>query len=79
MAEHVIEEIRGLPPAALREVCEAVNQLAVGGSPVPAAPEIRPRVSDQTVDDADEAAFFAALEEARRLWSQPGRGWPDLE
>ena len=30
MAERVIEEIRGLPPAALREVCEAVNRLAAG-------------------------------------------------
>ena len=36
-------------------MCESVNRLAAGGSPVPAAPELRPRVSDQTVDDADEA------------------------
>jgi len=78
MAERVIEEIRGLPPAALREVCEAVNRLAAEVSPAPSAPEIRPRVSDQAEDDADEAAFFAALEEARRLWGQPGRGLPDL-
>ncbi len=79
MAERVIEEIRGLPPAALREVCEAVNRLAAEASLAPCAPAIRPRVSDLAVEDADEAAFFAALEEARRLWGQPGRGLPDLE
>ncbi len=43
MAERVIEEIRGLPPAALREVCEAVSRLAAEVSPAPSAPEIRPQ------------------------------------
>jgi len=77
-AERLFEEIRHLPPADLRGVCEAVNQL-VARMPLPAAPPaaVSPlRAADDTLDD--EAAFFAALEEARQLWGRPGREVPEL-
>jgi hypothetical protein len=75
----VLEEIRRLPPAVLREVCEAINQLAAQASAPPATLETPPPSCRPTEEDEDEAAFFAALAEARRLWNQPGRELPDFE
>jgi hypothetical protein len=87
-AERVLEEIRRLPPAALREVCEAVNQLAVRIPPVgagcaaaqpPNATEQAEHELDEAQEAANEASFFAALEEARRLWGPPGRNVPNFD
>jgi hypothetical protein len=74
-AERVLEEIKSLPPADLREVCQAVLQLAGQIRPAqssgPAAGATP--TAEEEDDEANEAAFFAALEEARRLWAAPGR------
>ncbi len=67
-AEQVLEKIKRLPPADLREVCQAVIQLAAQAGPATlslpqngSAP-----VTAQEEDDANEASFFAALEELRQ-------------
>jgi hypothetical protein len=80
-AERVLEEIRRLPPDDLHEVCQAVLRLAghVPPAPVSAEDANAKRPSDEGDEDANEAAFFAALDEARRLWSTPGREVPDLD
>ena len=79
-AERVLDEIRRLPPTDLREVCQAVLQLAGQVRPAPSLTQdaSTPPTADEGDDDANEAAFFAALEEARRLWGVPGRNVPDL-
>lgn len=67
-AEQVLERIKLLPPADLREVCQAVLQLTAQVSPAKhslqengSAP-----VAAQEEDDANEASFFAALAELRQ-------------
>lgn len=83
-AEHVLEEIRRLPPAALREVCEAVSQLAAQ-IPLPSPTAVDAHPPDtvvQTVDDldeADEVAFFAALTELRQIGRLPRQDSPRFE
>jgi ribosomal protein L12E/L44/L45/RPP1/RPP2 len=67
-AERVLEEIKSLPPADLREVCQAVLQLAGQISPAPSSSPAASAVptAEEEDDDANEAAFFAALEELRQ-------------
>ena len=74
-AQQVLEEIRRLPAADVRELCQAVLQLAAqaGPTPIPAQDNGAAPVDTEGDDDANEASFFAALEELRQLGTiRPG-------
>jgi hypothetical protein len=80
-AERVIQEIRNLPPADLREVYTAVLQMS-GQAGLPTgfnepAPDTVPPPNAE--EQANEAAFLAAIEEARRLWGSRDRDVPNLD
>lgn len=67
-AEQVLERIKRLPPADLREVCQAVIQLTAQAGP--ATPSLQKNgsapVAAQEEDDANETSFFASLAELRQ-------------
>lgn len=66
-AEHVIEEIRRLPPDALREVWEAISHLAIQDTFPPKPASDVPPPSSIGLEEEDEAAFFKALAELRQI------------
>ena len=77
-AEQVLEKIKRLPPADLREVCQAVIQLTAQAGPAAFVLQKNGTtpVATPEEDDANEASFFAALAELRQrgalLLNTPG-------
>ena len=63
-----MEKIKRLPPADLREVCQAVIQLTAQAGPAKASLQENGDVPVAAAgeEDANEASFFAALEELRQ-------------
>ena len=72
-AEQVMEKIKRLPPADLREVCQAVIQLTAQAGPAAYASQKNGTtpLGTQEEDDANEASFFAALAELRQRRALP--------
>ena len=74
-AEQVLEKIKHLPPADLREVCRAVIQLTAQASPAETLVQQKGSASapKPEEEDANEASFLAALADLRqRGVMQPG-------
>ncbi len=66
-AESIVAELRKLPPAELCKVCRAAIELVAraGASAAPPTGAESVEIGDAD-DDANEAAFFKALEELRQ-------------
>ena len=73
-AEQVLEKIKRLPPADLREVCQAVIQLTAQAGPAAFILQkngTAPVAAQEEEEDANEASFFAALAELRQRGALP--------
>jgi hypothetical protein len=64
-AEQVLEKIKSLPPADLREVCQAVLQMTAQITSTSLRGNGSAPLNGQE-EDANETSFFAALDELRQ-------------
>jgi ribosomal protein L12E/L44/L45/RPP1/RPP2 len=66
-AQSIVEQVKRLSASELREVCQAVIELAARAAATPSPPSSTGASEPEEADDAaNEAAFFAALEELRQ-------------